>query len=68
MPPDPRDAEYIDTIVAANLGMIRAVHQGDRLQLIGELNRLLHAIIEHNATLADRQDDEALRRAVIALG
>jgi hypothetical protein len=63
MPPD-ADAELVERIVAANLGLIRAVHQGDRLRVIGELNRLLAAIIEHR----DARPDEALVRAVARLG
>jgi hypothetical protein len=68
MPPDPRDAEFIERVCSAVTGLIVATHRGDRLRLIGELNRLLHAIIEHNATLGERPGDEALRRAVARLG
>jgi hypothetical protein len=68
MLPDPRDAVLVEAIVAATVGLVRAVHQGDRLRVIGELNQLLAAIIEHNATLGEHPHNEALRRAIQQLG
>jgi hypothetical protein len=67
MPPDPRDDEFIEQVCSAVTGLIVATRQGDRRRLIGELNRLLHAIIEYNATRGEHPHNEALRQAVARL-
>ena len=61
---DPRDAECAERIVAAVIGLIRAVHEGQPKRIFGQIETLLTVIIERKAILAERPSDEALRRAI----
>jgi hypothetical protein len=66
-PPDPRDAALIEAVVAAVRGLVLAVERREPEQVAGEMTKLLHAVIAHNAAIGERPGDEALRRAVAAL-
>ena len=68
MPPDPRDAEFIEAAIAALIGLIVAVHRGEPPLIFAEANRLFAVIVEHDALRkGERPDDEHVRRAIAAL-
>ena len=62
-----RDAEFVRSAVDAIHGMMLALRSGDNPALIGHLNLLLSALIEHRDAAAERPGDRELVRAIARL-
>jgi hypothetical protein len=65
--PDP-DAETIAQVAKQVARLWAAVEVGEPHPIIGEVARLLNLLIQHRNAPITATRDEALRRAVIALG